>query len=53
MFSCEYCKLFKNTYFKEHLRTTASCLMKKNRHTQMKTKQLKQKKIKSVEIYES
>ena len=24
MFSCEYCKIFKDTYFKEHLRTTAS-----------------------------
>ena len=24
VFSCEYCKNFKNTYFEEHLRTTAS-----------------------------
>ena len=24
VFSCEYCKIFKNTYFEEHLRTTAS-----------------------------
>ena len=24
MFSCEYCKIFKNTYFKKHLRTAAS-----------------------------
>ena len=23
-FSCEYCKIFKNTYFKEHLRVSAS-----------------------------
>ena len=23
-FSCEYCKIFKNIYFKEHLRTAAS-----------------------------
>ena len=23
-FSCEYCEIFKNTYFKEHLRTAAS-----------------------------
>ena len=23
MFSCGYCKNFKNTYFEEHLRTTA------------------------------
>ena len=24
MFSCEYCEIFKNTYFEELLRTTAS-----------------------------
>ena len=24
MFSCEYCEIFKNTSFEEHLRTTAS-----------------------------
>ena len=24
VFSCEYCEIFKNTYFEEHLRTTAS-----------------------------
>ena len=24
MFSCEYCKMFKNTYFEEHLRAAAS-----------------------------
>ena len=24
MFSCEICEIFKNTYFEEHLRTTAS-----------------------------
>ena len=24
VFSCEICKIFKNTYFDEHLRTTAS-----------------------------
>ena len=24
MFSCEFCKLFKSTYFKEHLRTAGS-----------------------------
>ena len=24
MFSCEYCKIFKNTYFQKHLRTAAS-----------------------------
>ena len=23
MFSCEYCEIFKDTYFKEHLRMTA------------------------------
>ena len=26
VFSCEYCKIFKNTYFEEHLRTAASVL---------------------------
>ena len=26
MFSCEYCEIFKNTYFEEHLRTAASVL---------------------------
>ena len=29
-FSCEYCEIFKNTYFGEHLRTTASYFKKKN-----------------------
>ena len=24
VFSCEYCKIFKKTYFEEHLRTAAS-----------------------------
>ena len=24
LFPCEYCKIFKNTYFEEHLRTAAS-----------------------------
>ena len=24
VFSCEFCEIFKNTYFIEHLRTTAS-----------------------------
>ena len=23
VFSCEYCKIFKNSYFKEHLQTAA------------------------------
>ena len=31
MFSCEYCEIFKNNYFGEHLRTTASYFMKKNK----------------------
>ena len=26
LFSCEYCEIFKNTYFQEHLRMTASVL---------------------------
>ena len=25
--SCEYCEIFKNTYFEEHLRTAASVLL--------------------------
>ena len=42
MFPCEYYEIFKNTYFIERLQTTtASYFMKQNRHTQMKTKQLK------------
>ena len=24
MFSCEFCEIFKNTFFKEHVQTTAS-----------------------------
>ena len=24
VFSCEYCEIFKNTYFEKHLQTTAS-----------------------------
>ena len=28
VFSCEYCEIFKNTYFEEHLRTTASATCK-------------------------
>ena len=30
MFSCEFCKIFKNTYFEEPLRTTASKQQKLN-----------------------
>ena len=26
MFSCEYCEIFKNTYFEEHLRTAVSVI---------------------------
>ena len=32
MFSREYCETFKNIYFEEHLRTTASYFMEKDRH---------------------
>ena len=31
MFFCEYCEIFKNTYFEEHLWAAAPCFMKKNR----------------------
>ena len=27
VFSCEYCQIFKNTYFEEHLRKTASDML--------------------------
>ena len=27
LFSCEFCEIFKNTYFEEHLRTTASFIL--------------------------
>ena len=54
MFSCEYCKIFKSTYFEEHLQMTASYFMKKNRHS-WRRNNLSKKKIKSLalEIYES
>ena len=41
MFSCEYCEIFKNNYFEEHSRTTASYFMKKNK-----------KKFELMEIYQ-
>ena len=28
VFSCEYCEIFKNTYFEEHLQTAASFCLK-------------------------
>ena len=30
VFPCEYCKIFRNTYFEEHLRTTASAFPSKS-----------------------
>ena len=39
MFSCEICKIFKSTYFEEHLRTTASEPLP----LQKKTKEKKEK----------
>ena len=30
-FSCEFCEIFKNTFFTEHLRTTASVTITKKR----------------------
>ena len=50
IFSCEYCEIFKNTYFEEHLRTTASYFMKNNFYF-MKTKSNSSKKKKSMEVY--
>ena len=29
VFSCEYCEIFKNAYFEEHLQTAASTFFKK------------------------
>ena len=52
MFSCEYCKTFKSTYFEKHLRTTTSCFMKKKRHQPKSTvNNSSKKKFKSMEIY--
>ena len=31
MFFCEFCKIFKNTYFEEHLGTTASVIYEQQR----------------------
>ena len=53
MFPCEYCEIFKDTYFEEHLQTTASYFMKKNRHSWRLNNSSKKEKVKSVEIYES
>ena len=33
IFSCEFCEIFKNTFFTEHLRTTASTISWKSRRT--------------------
>ena len=33
MFSCEYCEMFKKTYFEEHLRPVASYFVKKNKYS--------------------
>ena len=27
VFSCQYCEIFKNTYFEEHLQTTATYIL--------------------------
>ena len=36
MFSSEYCKIFKNTYFEEHLLTTASDFLKQQQNSSQK-----------------
>ena len=33
MFFCEYCEMFKKTYFEEHLRPVASYFVKKNKYS--------------------
>ena len=48
MFSWEYYEIFMNTYCEEHLRTTASYFMKKNRNSWTFLKNFK-----STEIYDS
>ena len=50
IFSCGYYEIFKNTYSEEHLLTTASYFMKKNKHSWILNKS-SQKNLKSVEIY--
>ena len=45
VFSCEFCKTFKNTCFEEHLQTTASYFMKKNRHRKKELKNSSKKKL--------
>ena len=46
MLSCEYCEIFNNTYFE-----TGDCfLFYEKEQTQLKTKQLKQKSFRSMEI---
>ena len=36
MFSCEYCEILKNHHFEEHLQTTVSYFMNKNRNNSSK-----------------
>ena len=33
-FFCEYCEIFKTTYFEEHLRTTTSIIVKQSKQQQ-------------------
>ena len=41
MFSSEYCEIFKNTYFEEHLRTAASYhIISRNKHRKIQVKEL-------------
>ena len=51
VFSCEFCEIFKNTFFTEHLRTTASrCKQreKKNKIKYIRCKQRDEKNLKST-----
>ena len=53
VFSCEYCKIFKNTYFEEHLRTAASIKNKlnvRNRNARKSRTENKNKKIRFSDI---
>ena len=53
VFSCEYCKIFNNTYFEEHLRTAASIKSKlnvRNRNARKSRTENKNKKKRFLDI---
>ena len=52
LFSCEYCELFKNTYFKEYLRTASVLFLERKCTKQVKMDETPQQ-VFSVEYYEN